>query len=495
MFSKRLNDLRGTLALRLTLWYAGVFAASSAIAFSMVYFVIVSIVHQRTDEDLEDDIEEFAALLQSGGFERVESEMVMESQEEGASGSYLRLWSTDGRELLATDLSAWQGLSAHPVDVELLKGIEDPILETLTLPQREYSVRRVIGAIAPGLVLELGESLEDDEDLLATFANALLITLVVVLLLGAPIGWFMAHRALKGVKEITRTATEIAGGALERRVTTRARGDELDRLAEAFNTMLDRIQTLIIGMRDVTDNLAHDLRSPLARLRASAEMTLSNGDSGTGREALAANTVEECDRLLDIINTTLDIAEAESGAAQLRLEALDLVELVKDASEVFQTVAEDKDITIEADLPASCRFHGDRQRLQRVVANLLDNAIKYTAAGGHVKILVSDDGRQVRLSIQDNGVGIAADDLSHIFKRFYRCDRSRSEQGNGLGLSLALAFIHAHGGDIAATSAPGRGSTFEILLVRGKRSRLQMFGEDSTVIRNLPPSAVPSIGG
>ena len=414
----------------------------------------------------------------------------METQAEEASQSYLRLWTSDGRELLVTDLSAWQGLNVRPNDLGRLEGAEDPILETLSLPQREHGVRRVTGAIAPELVLELGESLEEDEDFLATLGNGLLITLVAVLLLGAPIGWFMARRALKGVKEITRTATEIAEGALERRVTVRARGDELDRLAEAFNSMLDRIQTLIVGMREMTDNLAHDLRSPVARLRASAEMTLSNGDLGKGWEAYAANTTEECDRLLDIINTTLDIAEAESGAARLRLEELDLVELVNDACDVFQTVAEDKDITITTDLPESYRFRGDRQRLQRVVANLLDNALKYTAAGGRVEISVSDDGRQSRLSIQDTGVGIAADDLSHVFKRFYRCDRSRSEQGNGLGLSLALAFVRAHGGDMRITSTPGLGSTFMVTLVHRGRGQPRRAVRPSTVTRASPQPAV-----
>jgi signal transduction histidine kinase len=276
----------------------------------------------------------------------------------------------------------------------------------------------------------------------------------------------MARRALRGVEEITRTANEIADGDLDRRVEVRSRGDELHRLAETFNTMLDRIQALIVGMREMTDNLAHDLRSPLARIRACAEMALAGGEAREELESLAINTTEECDRLLEMINITLDIAEAESGAAKLRLTNLDLVSLVRDACELFQTVAEDKQIVIATDLPEQCRLEGDLPRLQRVVANLLDNALKYTPPQGKVTITLIDEGQRLRLFVEDTGIGIPTQDVSRIFRRFYRCDRSRSEHGNGLGLSLALAFVRALGGDITVTSAVGKGSTFSVALPR-----------------------------
>ncbi|MGH8656705.1 MAG: sensor histidine kinase [Gammaproteobacteria bacterium] len=240
----------------------------------------------------------------------------------------------------------------------------------------------IYGTIAPGLVLEIGESLEKDEELIAALLRGFLIALPAVTLLGGPIGWFMARRALRGVQEVTQTATEIADGVLDRRVEVRSQGDELDTLARTFNMMLDRIQALIIGMREMTDNLAHDFRSPLGRIRASADITLTNGGSKAESEAMAATTTEECDRLLEMINTTLDIAEAESGAAKLKPTDIDLAELVRDALELFQPIAEDQQITITADLPDHCRIHGDRQRLQRMVANLLDNGLKYMPTGG-----------------------------------------------------------------------------------------------------------------
>ena len=271
MFLKTLRSLGHTLALRLTLWYAGIFAASSIVAFTLVYASVVAVVQDRTDEDLEGDIEEFVSFMQSGGLDRVKTEMAKETQGEEASHDFIRLWAPDGREILATDLSSWPGLG-NPLDVlAKVDSTDEPILATLALPGRADKVRIIYGTIAPGLVLEIGESLEEDEELIAALLRGFLITLAAVTLLGGPIGWFMARRALRGVQEVTRTATEIANGALDRRVEVRFQGDELDTLARTFNTMVDRIQALVIGMREMTDNLAHDLRSPLGRIRASAE--------------------------------------------------------------------------------------------------------------------------------------------------------------------------------------------------------------------------------
>lgn len=472
MYSKMLDRFRGSLSLRLTFWYAGIFMVSSVLAFVLVYALMVSVVREQTDDDLREDMAEFASFMQAGGLERVRHEMALEAQSDQAGNVFFRLWSADGGLITATDLLPWPGLGAPPEAV-LKLGIEDaPVLETLSLPDWEHPVRSVYGAVGPGLVLQIGSSLEEEEEFIGALLNGFLVTLAAVILLGGPIGWFMARRALRGIEEVRRTATEIASGALDRRVAVGSRGDELDKLAQTFNTMLDRIQGLIVGMRQMTDNLAHDLRSPLARIRASAELVLSAREPKRDCEPLAVSATEECDRLLEMINTTLDIAEAESGVAELKINDVDLVDVVSDACELFQTVAEDKGIVIETRMPTDCHLKGDRQRLQRVIANLLDNALKYTPAGGRIRVRLHDESERVMLSIEDTGIGIAADQLPRVFERFYRGERSRSENGNGLGLSLALAFVRSHRGDIAVTSSPGQGSTFTVTLPRPLPGRL-----------------------
>ncbi len=285
-----------------------------------------------------------------------------------------------------------------------------------------------------------------------------------MVILAALVGWLMAKRALTGVEEVTETAFEISKGALDERVTVKARGDEIDRLATTFNYMLDRINVLIREMREMSDNIAHDLRSPLARIRGAAEMALTTTPANEEHKLIAASMIEECDRLLGIINTMLDIAEAESGAAELTLEEVDIVGVIRKACELFQAIAEDNDVQIITDLPDRCVVYGEPRKLQRMVANLLDNALKNTPTAGNVTISVSAENGQVTLSVSDTGIGISENDLPHIFKRFYRCDRSRAQGGTGLGLSLVQAIARSHGGNVNAKSESGKGSTFTITL-------------------------------
>ena len=455
-----------SLALRLTLWYAGIFAATSALAFAAVYGLIVTTVERRLDEDLADDVEEFAALYREGGQARVEHEMRLDSSGEEVEKSFFRLWAPDGRLFFATDLQAFPGLGPPPDALFQLHAEADPFHASLVLPERDHGVRAVYGPISTDLLIEIGESVEDDEEFIGVLLRVFAAPLVGVAILALPIGWFLARRALRGVEDVTRTASEIAAGALDQRVRVSNGADELIRLAQVFNAMLDRIQTLVVGLREMGDHLAHDLRSPLTRIRTAAEQAQSAAHGRSNEASLAATATEECDRLLELINTHLEITETESGAATLRLCEIELCALVSDACDLFQSVAEDRQVKLTASLLPPCWLRADRQRLQRVIANLLDNALKYTPAGGQVHILLRDDGKHFRLCFEDTGIGVPPEDRARIFERFYRSDRSRSTPGNGLGLAQSLANVRAHGGEIEVASNPGGGTTFTVVLPR-----------------------------
>jgi len=280
------------------------------------------------------------------------------------------------------------------------------------------------------------------------------------------VGWFMAKRALSGVVHLTRTAEAVAGGALKERVTITGRQDEIDRLATTFNTMLDRINALIQGMKETNDSIAHDLRSPITRMRGIAEAALTNESSSEDHRLLAGDIVEQCDRLLAMINTVLDISEAEAGVSKLVIEEIDVNEIVQDAVGLFLPMAEDKNITINVQAPSGAKLHSDRRKLQRIVGNLLDNAIKFTPPEGIITVSVSSGAKETMIEVQDTGIGIPEKDKTRIFEKFFRADRSRSEPGSGLGLSLARAFALSLGGSLSVESSLGHGSTFTVIIPR-----------------------------
>ena len=283
-------------------------------------------------------------------------------------------------------------------------------------------------------------------------------------IVAALVGWFLARKAMLNVEAVTLTAIDISKGSYDKRVKVKKQFYEIDRLANTFNIMLDRIQALIKSMREITDNIAHDLRSPLTRIRGIAEMTLFKKNSIKDYENMAASTIEECDKLIEMVNTMLDITETETGVVEFKIEKVDLSKLILDACELFRPTANEKSINIITILPDKLHFQGERNRLQRLITNLLENAIKYTEPGGSVSISGSLDNGQINIRFEDTGIGNSEKDLPKIFERFYRCDRSRSQAGIGLGLSLAKAIANAFGGSIRVESIQNKGSAFLVAL-------------------------------
>ena len=464
MSFEKILKLRHTLAFRLTLWYAGTFTISLLVAFLFFYLSIASITEKRTDHELSTEVAEFSSLLASSGMEAVIENINIEAASSGVEEIFLCVLTADGQVVASSNRDSWKGAGISKAALAKLAAGENRVFVTEQLPDQSYSVRTVYGPLGNGKILQIVHSLKDDEDLLKIIREIFLFTLVVLMLPAAFIGWFMARRALQGVEDVTRTATEISTGTLDLRVPRKAWGDEIDRLAGTFNSMLDRIHALIAGMREMTDNIAHDLRSPITRIRGLAEMTLMGHASLEDYDAMAASTIEECDRLLEMINTMLDITEVEAGAAQLKFEEVNFSELIKDACELFEPLADDKHICLDLHIMSGVKVVGDLNRLQRMVANMLDNAIKYTPSGGSVAVSVNADDRSAVVRVTDTGIGIAEKELPRIFERFYRGERCRTQAGSGLGLSLAQAVACAHGGGITVNSSLGEGTTFTITL-------------------------------
>jgi len=448
----------------LTLCDAGIFTVSSCIAFLLFYTLITSFIRERTDQELLSQVSRFSTLLAAEGIEVIKSTAVIEAQAAGVKKVFFRFLSLSGQAFSSSNMSYWKDIGIHETTIEELLRGSNHVFESITIPDRKEKVRILYAMLSPSIILQVGQAMESYSRFLDAFKGIFITTMTFLIFVAAGVGWFMARRAVSGVEAVTRTAQKISGGTLEERVPVKTQGDEIDQLATTFNQMLDRIQILLIEIKEMSDNMAHDLRSPITRIRGIAEVTLTTGKSLSEYESMAANTIEECDRLLDMINTMLMISKTESGVDKLSLEEIDLQSLVREACELFEPTAEDRGVTLSCDVPDGSHLVGDTRMIQRMLSNLLDNAIKYTPPGGSVKVSVSENDAEVVVSVIDTGCGISSSDLPHIFERFYRCDQSRSQAGIGLGLSLARAIARAHEGEITARSTPNQGSTFTATL-------------------------------
>jgi heavy metal sensor kinase len=464
MFSKKLSSRRSTLAFRLTLWYAGIFTVSSCVAFLLFYMLITVLIQDRTDQELLGQVSRFSTLLATEGIESVKNAAVIESQAAGVKKVFFRLIAQNGQAFSSSTMEYWKDINIQEAAIrELLRGSHH-VSETIPIAGRRENVRIIYAMLSPSIILQVGQTMESYSKFLDAFKGIFLATMTFLIVVAAGVGWFMARRAVSGVEAVTRTAQKIIGGSFAERVPVKARGDEIDQLATTFNHMLDHIQTLLTEIKEMSENIAHDLRSPVTRIRGIAEVTLTTGKSMGEYESMAASIVEDCDRLLDMINTMLLISKTETGVNRLVRETIDLAGLVRKACELFGPSAEDKAVTLSCSAPAVINISGDARMMQRLLANLLDNAIKYTPSEGTVTVAITENATQVFISFKDTGCGISPDDLPRIFERFYRCDQSRSQAGIGLGLSLARAIARAHGGDITAESIPNQGSTFIVTL-------------------------------
>ena len=463
MLFEKISRFGRTLAFRLTVYYALIFTVSAGCALFVIYFMTSAVLDRNLDLDLRGDVEEYVDLLGEEGVDPLFKELQAETRYEGSENFFFRIVSAEGKEIIASDLSPWQGLEKSTDLAEKIKASSDELFfQTLNPLELEYEARVVYAKLTPEIYLQMGESTEENVEILEIIVGVFAQTLMLLLPIGAVTGWFMARRALSGVEEVTRTARQISKGDFTSRVPIKSRGYEIERLATTFNYMLDRINALVTGIREVTDNIAHDLRSPITSIRGTAETTLLNSPNASDYRNMAGNTIEECDRLLGMINAMLDISEAEAGAEKLEIQAISVPEVVHHACDLFQPLAEEKEMSLTLKASKSCHILGDIKKIQRLVANLLDNALKYNSPGGAVKVEVNCDDNDVKVRVDDNGVGIAEKDLPHIFQRFFRCDKSRSEEGTGLGLSLAQAIARAHGGSIDVQSVPGKGSSFTL---------------------------------
>lgn len=451
---------RRSVAFRLALFYALFFGLASAAGGALLYQLVRGHIIGEIDQDIGRQMTELSRILAADGPDALQHEMLATVEAGGKDDYFIRLLDRDGRVVLSSDTADWPRLPGPPATAV---ATTPPLFTMLDLPDPRGRARILTVPADTDRYLQLGASLSDSDAFLSHLEHYGLIVLGTMLTLGSLVGWGLARKAMAGVESVTRAAARIADGHFSDRVGASGQGREIDKLVATFNRMAERVQTVMQEMRQVNDSIAHDLRSPVTRIRGLAEAAVMDQTlCGEGAE-LAGSIVEECDRLMQLINTVLDIAETEAGVQGLQVQDVDLTQLAAEAADLFAGVAEDKGITLATKATHQLVARGDRRRLQRALANLVDNALKYTPPGGRVTIGIESRGPMAEIAVTDTGPGIAATDLPHLFERFYRGDRARHLPGNGLGLALALAVARAHGGDIAVRTSTG-GSTFTVRL-------------------------------
>jgi signal transduction histidine kinase len=426
--------------LRIALWYATLFVLGSlAIVFLTYYLTAVSLA-QRDQQIIDAKLGEYTAAYARGGIEGL-ADTVRAEQQTAPERLFVRVMTPRADALVLSNPEGW-----NPNTLETAQ---------LRLPD--------------GTLVQVGKSTEQRDDLLARFRAALGLVTLTIVIVGLTGGWLATQSATSPIRRLSLAVTRIIRtGRTDQRVPAAGTGDALDELTVLFNAMLDKIEGLVDAMRGALDNVSHDLRTPLTHLRGTAELALAAPpDLERYREALA-DCVEESDRVLVMLNTLMDISEAESGAMQLRRERVRLTEVVDRAVDLYREVADAKGVAIHTSTAAGdVIVDADRMRLEQVAANLIDNALKYTPAGGRIEVDVRRDADRARLEVRDTGAGIPADELPRIWERLFRGDRSRTERGLGLGLSLVKAIVEAHGGTVSVSSAVGQGSTFTVSLPLG----------------------------
>ena len=460
MSLKPVSQYLRTFGFRLNLWYAAIFTLSGAALFYFVYWMLANAVVQKDLEALQHQLRDYSRIYRDGGTLSLQRWLEERKRTGELKSFFVRITTPAEREVFLEASENWLKFDAYQWGPLVLKS-----RDYLRIPENEEKDLLLVSSqLWNGNILMAGKSMDNRETWLKPFRRVFLGAMIPVVLIGFLGGGFLAWRSMKPVRQVSSAVQSIIDtGNLDKRVDLPKTEDELTQLGRQFNQMLQQNQQLITSMRESLDNVAHDLRTPLTRLRNAAESALREEPLGMDRASEAlADCMEESDRVLTMLHTLMSVAEAEAGGMKLNLAPTDFDALVRESVDLYEHVAEDKSIQIEVVSTPNSIGVVDPQRVRLVLANLLDNALKYTHDGGHVRIMVDRMDGMMVVQIEDDGMGIALSDLDKIWDRLYRADKSRSQRGLGLGLSLVKAIVEAHRGVVRVKSEPGKGSIFMV---------------------------------
>jgi len=457
-----LGKLLRTTAFQLTLVYLLIFILFAASLLGYFALNTRRLITEQITTTVNGEINGLSEQYAQGGIRRLVIIVDLRSRRPGSS---LYLVTTATGEGLAGNVGSLEpGVLDHP-------GWLETNYRRLEAPEgNDHRALVQVVQLPGGFRLLVGRDLDERERLFGIIANAGQWSIALVIVLGLVGGFFVSRRVLKRVDAMTDTAQTIMAGDLAGRLPVAGTGDELDRLALHLNAMLERIEALMGGLKEVSDNIAHDLKTPLTRLRNRCEQALRSAKGDSDYRAALEATIAESDELIRTFDALLMIARAESGQARDNMTEFDAAEIARDVGELYEPLAEEKGLALTVEAPAAAPVRGNRELVSQALANLVDNAIKYAGPdaklnGASAKIVVKagNKGEHITLTVADRGPGISEADRGRVVERFVRLEQSRSEPGSGLGLSLASAVARLHGGELKLEdNHPGLCSTIEL---------------------------------
>jgi signal transduction histidine kinase len=446
------------VAFRITAWHTVIYLTSLIALFVVAHFTLSRLLRER---DLRIVSNELRAVSEEYGEKGVPEVAKYVTEGHSSSSNLVRVASADNETLYASPLTpantvaALEKATARPQAKRrfLLRtpGGDDFEVETATL--------------SDGTLLQAGLSTRPRKLFLTRFLQICGAFMVPIIAFGIFGGMLFAGRTLRPLHDLRRTVRRILRtGKLDERITVQRAPSDLMELVRSFNQMLGRIETLVGSIRNSVDNVAHELRTPMTRLRGTAEAALRDSDNIGSAQSALGNCVEECDHVMSLLDVLMDLAEAEAGVMKIQPQPTDLRLLIRKVADLYEVVADDKALKISVEMPAGLTVNADSNRLPQAVANLVDNAVKYTPNGGQITISGWRANGEVAVSVKDTGIGISSVESEKIWERLYRADKSRSEHGLGLGLTVVKAIVEAHHGRVTLESELNRGSVFTVYL-------------------------------
>ncbi len=445
MLLRKIKRNLGKIHVRLTLLFSIILISASIIMFLFSFFSLYTSMKNEDALTTGRRLLNYWAVFQSGGIDHVIEEIKVESYFYGDRAFFVRIADKNNKTLFLKYPQAWEDFDIRKLETLPVEDFSRQVI--LKSKSRSFNLEVSSVKLSEDYILQIGISTARRVSLLNLYKRNFILLLILLITFSIAISVFLGARAMKPLRDLNNTLTNIVStGDFSKRVENSRTGDDLEEVITLFNTMLTRIENLILQMKGTLDSVAHDLRTPMTRMRGFAELALQNPEDTKNMEEALSLTLEESDRILSMLNTIMDISEAQSGILHLNLQPIEVKSTLEELIEMYSYIGDNKKLVFKLNCPDNLVIEADPVRFRQAAGNILDNAVKYSPESGNITISVSEDKGMCRISVADQGDGIKEEEIPFIWDRLYRSPSKKNTPGMGLGLSLVKAVVTAHGG-------------------------------------------------